>query len=360
MERDILTTLAQIRHPFLIRLHHAFQSADQLFLVLDYHRGGDMATQLAKFHTFSPERCRLYAAEILLGLQELHSLGILYRDLKPENILLAADGHIVLTDFGLSRQFPSAENMDDKRTRTFCGTAEYLAPEILRSEPYTYAVDFWSLGTILYEMVEGTPPFYETAHAEMYRRIMEDDLEFTPAFDPITRDFIKGLLRKPSSQRLGTGPNGPTLIRSHPYFAGLDWSDVYHKRIRPEYVPQLRSETDLSNFDRDFLVMTPRLSPVSNPDIYSDAVQEVFQGYSYINDSSNFTYSLISGDDNDEDDDDDIIRLDGDRRRSVGIYSDDYSGSDIRPDDFHPGSRDDEGFSTVTPPHHHPYPQTLF
>ncbi|KAI9256539.1 kinase-like domain-containing protein [Phascolomyces articulosus] len=370
VERDILTTLAQIRHPFLIQLHHAFQSADQLFLVLDYHRGGDMATQLAKFHSFSPERCQLYAAEILLGLQELHSLGILYRDLKPENILIAADGHIVLTDFGLSKQFASAENMDDKCTGTFCGTAEYLAPEILKSEPYNYAVDLWSLGTILYEMIEGTPPFYEQAHSEMYRRIMDDELEFTQAFDPISQDFIGRLLRKHPDERLGTEKNGgPEVIRSHSYFASLDWSDVYHKRIRPEYVPHLRSETDLSNFDRDFLIMTPRLSPVSNPDIYSDSVQEIFQGYSFINDSSNYTFSLISEEEEEEEEEDDPYQLQqqrqehrigshGTSRSAAGTYSDDYSGSDIRSDDFNRGIgyHEDEGFSTTF---HPPPPRTL-
>ena len=289
----------------------------------------------------------------------------MYRDLKPENILLAADGHIVLTDFGLSRQFTSPENMDDKCTRTFCGTAEYLAPEILRSEPYTYAVDFWSLGTILYEMIEGTPPFYEQSHSEMYRRIMEDALEFTQSFDAVSRDFIGRLLRKNPKERLGIERNGGAeVIRSHSYFSNLDWSDVYHKRIHPEYVPQLRSETDLSNFDRDFLIMTPRLSPVSNPDIYSDAVQEIFQGYSYINDNSNYTF-LIS---EDEDEDESIEQerrsgSHGTTRSAIGAYSDDYSGSDIRSDDFHRGGgiirSDDEGFSTTVNAFYPSPPRTL-
>ncbi|KAI9318535.1 kinase-like domain-containing protein, partial [Dichotomocladium elegans] len=283
MERDILTEIAKIRHPFLIKLHCAFQNTEQLFLLLDYHRGGDIATQLARHRTFSPRRSRLYAAEILMGLQELHRLGIIYRDLKPENILLASDGHIVLTDFGLSKQFEPHTNMDDQRTSTFCGTAEYLAPEILRQQPYTYAIDFWSLGMILYEMLEGITPFFSDSHSEMYRRILEDDLEFTDAFDDVTRYFIGGLLQRNPSERLGSGLEGPRTIRAHPYFLGLDWSDVYHKRIHPEYVPQLRSEADLSNFDKDFLDMTPRLSPVSNADLSSSALMDIFQGYSYIN-----------------------------------------------------------------------------
>ncbi|KAI7880706.1 kinase-like protein [Lichtheimia hyalospora FSU 10163] len=337
MERDILTSIAEIRHPFLIRLHCAFQDADQLFLVLDYHRGGDVATQLARHRVFSPTRSRLYAAEILLGLQELHSLGIVYRDLKPENILLDAAGHVVLTDFGLSKQFESALALDHQRTGTFCGTAEYLAPEILKQEPYTYAIDFWSLGMILYEMLEGITPFYHEEHGEMYRRILEDDLEFTDAFDDVSQDFIAGLLWRDEHKRLGTGPNGPIVIRSHPYFSGLDWSDVYHKRIPPEYVPHLRSETDLSNFDRDFLNMTPRLTPVSNTDLLTSSIQDAFQGYSYINDSSSYGSSSHAGIS--------LIgsRSDNDDNRCYYYYSD----SDIQPDDYR---RDtslgrDEGYS---------------
>lgn len=129
-ERNILANVAEISHPFLIKLRHSFQSNAQLFMVLDYYPGGDIATQLAKWHKFEPERCLFYAAEIVLGIEELHRQGIVYRDLKPENILLALDGHIVLTDFGLSKQFPtfsaSSPYLTEDKTNTFCGTAEYL------------------------------------------------------------------------------------------------------------------------------------------------------------------------------------------------------------------------------------------
>lgn len=127
-ERNILAKVARISHPFLIKLRHSFQSNAQLFMVLDYFPGGDIATQLAQWHRFTPERCLFYAAEIVLGIEELHRQGIVYRDLKPENILLALDGHIVLTDFGLSKQFPSPSSYKsaEDKTNTFCGTAEYL------------------------------------------------------------------------------------------------------------------------------------------------------------------------------------------------------------------------------------------
>lgn len=215
--------------------------------------------------------------------------------------------------------------MDEQKTRTFCGTAEYLAPEILRSEAYTYAVDFWSLGTILYEMLVGVTPFWHENHVEMYRRVLEDPLEFPEDFDDddggYTRHFIASLLERDPSRRLGSSPS---TIRSHPYFTNYyDWSDVYHKRIRPPYVPQLRSATDFSNFDKDFLQMTPRLSPVSY--VLSPSIQMQFDGYSFVNDSmvyssdSVHTMSIMSNSNdgrhyNDNydyySDDSDIIRLD--------------------------------------------------
>lgn len=144
--------------PFLVNLHHVFQTPSELFLVLDYYSGGDIATQLSIMSSFSEDRTRFYAAEIIYGLGILHQHGIVYRDLKPENVLIGQDGHIVLTDFGLSKIFTLDDTDEDNvpSTQTFCGTAEYLAPEILLGEHYTFVVDFWSLGTLLFEMLAGT------------------------------------------------------------------------------------------------------------------------------------------------------------------------------------------------------------
>ncbi|KAF9378895.1 hypothetical protein CPB97_009278 [Podila verticillata] len=280
-ERNILANVAEISHPFLIKLRHSFQSNAQLFMVLDYYPGGDIATQLAKWQKFEPERCLFYAAEIVLGIEELHRQGIVYRDLKPENILLALDGHIVLTDFGLSKQFPtfsaSSPYLTEDKTNTFCGTAEYLAPEILRAAEYSYAVDWWSLGTLLFEMLCGITPFWAENHAQMYQRVLEDDLEFPKDIDPDAASFISGLLERDPDYRLGS--QGVAYVKEHPYFDSIDWNVAMQRGLHCPYVPELFSEEDLSNFDGAFLAMTPRLSPGNHT--LSNSIQNCFQGYSF-------------------------------------------------------------------------------
>ncbi|KAK3808215.1 MAG: kinase-like domain-containing protein [Linnemannia elongata] len=281
-ERNILANVARISHPFLIKLRHSFQSNAQLFMVLDYYPGGDIATQLAKWHRFEPERCLFYAAEIVLGIEELHRQGIVYRDLKPENILLAFDGHIVLTDFGLSKQFPtfasaSSPYLAEDKTNTFCGTAEYLAPEILMAAEYSYAVDWWSLGTLLYEMLSGITPFWAENHAQMYQRVLEDDLEFPMDIDQDAASFIAGLLERNPDHRLGS--QGVHFVKEHPYFDTIDWDLALQRQLPCPYIPDLISEEDLSNFDDAFLTMTPRLSPGNHT--LSNSIQNCFQGYSY-------------------------------------------------------------------------------
>ncbi|KAI9481647.1 MAG: kinase-like domain-containing protein [Benjaminiella poitrasii] len=283
-EQQILADIASIHHPFLIKLHYSFQDMNQLFLVLDYHVGGDLATQLRIHHTLSPERCRFYTAEIVLGVQELHRLGILYRDLKPENILLTLNGHIVLTDFGLSKQFYDGLSLEEQRTDTFCGTAEYLAPEILNEQAYSYEVDYWSLGTILFEMLTGITPFWAENREEMYRRICQDPLQFPDFIDVETANFIAQLLKRDPNRRLGHGGlEGATKIRADPYFDPIDWHLTYTRRIQPPYVPHVCSETDFSLFDREFLLLTPRLSPVEDDPRLSQSLDRVFEGYSYTN-----------------------------------------------------------------------------
>lgn len=276
-ERDILATMSGINHPFLAKLHASFQDTHRLYLVTDYYCGGDLATQMSTCSTFSKERILFYAAEMIEGIGELHRLGILYRDLKPENILLTIDGHVLLTDFGLSKWLHSDEH---HMTQTFCGTAEYLAPEALLGEPYSFGVDYWAYGTILYEMLAGITPFWADNHSEMYRRVLQDPLEFPPDTDFETAEFLSALLERDPSMRLGV--NGVDEIKSHIYFGSISWDDVYHRRLIPPYVPDIRSSLDFSNFDPSFLEMPPVLTPVSSQHNLTQEMQQVFDGYSFV------------------------------------------------------------------------------
>jgi serine/threonine protein kinase len=218
-----------------------------------------------------------------------------FRDLKPENVLLAADGHIVLTDFGLSKMFADNQDRYDHRTATFCGTPEYLAPEIiLQEDDYSYAADFWSLGTMLYEMLTGVTPFAADTPEAMYDRVLSDDPSFPETMEPEAIDLIAGLLERDPYERLGAGINGVFELRTHAYFSRhLNWKDVHAKRIQPRYVPLRTSETDLSNFDPDFLQMSTHIKEETDeavelrqkwlPDTCPAGLTEhAFRGYSYI------------------------------------------------------------------------------
>ncbi|RCH88819.1 hypothetical protein CU098_004980 [Rhizopus stolonifer] len=291
-ERDILVHLQN--QPFLVHLNHVFQTHSELFLVLDYYAGGDIATHLSNMSHFSQEQTRFYAVEIILGLDILHQNGIVYRDLKPENVLIGQNGHIVLTDFGLSKMF-TYDDIDEfsvPSTQTFCGTAEYLAPEVLLGEPYTYAVDFWSLGTLLYEMLAGTTPFWADSHMEMYKRVLEDSLEFPSSFGESTKDLLAGfhnkLLEKEAFHRLGWGEDGIDCIKSHPYFESIDWDKAFERNLTPPYVPNIKDEADASNFDELFTAMPVQISQSSVVDM--DQVenlpgfcpgQDPFKGFSF-------------------------------------------------------------------------------
>ncbi|KAI9493766.1 kinase-like domain-containing protein, partial [Zychaea mexicana] len=290
-ERDILATLSEINHPFLAKLHASFQDMHRLYLVTDYYCGGDLATQMSTCSTFSKERTLFYAAEIIDGMGELHRLGVLYRDLKPENILLTADGHVLLTDFGLSKWLltTTTTNDDDDEndgqqhqrvTQTFCGTAEYLAPEALLGEPYSFGIDHWAYGTILYEMLAGITPFWADNHSEMYRRVLQDPLEFPPDTDFETAEFLSALLER--DPRLRLGYNGVDEIKQHMYFSDVDWDQVYQRSLVPPYVPDLRSSLDFSNFDPSFLEMPAVLTPVASAVDLSQEMQQVFDGYSFV------------------------------------------------------------------------------
>jgi len=240
--------LRQIRHPFLTRMHFAFQSEGKLYMVLNYLPGGELFYRLKREGRFSVERVRLYTAEIALGLGHLHSMDMIYRDLKPENILLDEVGHVCLTDFGLSKEMVSTPNA----ARTFCGTPEYLAPEILQGVGHGKAVDWWSLGTLVFEMLTGLPPFYSRNVNHMYEKILKAELRCPSYLSADVVSLIQGLLVRDPLRRLGSGPGDVKELEKQPFFTSLDFSKVDRKEYTPIYKPNIGSDTDVANFDPTF------------------------------------------------------------------------------------------------------------
>jgi len=243
-EREILE---EIKHPFLMGLHYAFQTDSKLYLVMDYLTGGELFFHLKAERRFSENRVRFYTAEISMGLGHLHSKNIIYRDLKPENILLDSSGHIRLTDFGLSKRYE-----DGAQANTFCGTPEYLAPEVVTGVGHGKEVDWWSLGILLFEMLVGLPPFYSENVNLMYEFIQKAELRIPSFVSPRARVIICGLLQRDPVDRLGFGPEDFESIKATDFFYGLDWEALYNKEIKPEFVPKVRSTTDTSFFDHEF------------------------------------------------------------------------------------------------------------
>jgi serine/threonine protein kinase len=277
-ERNVLL---QTVHPFLVGAHFTFQTDASLFLVLDYVPGGELFGRLKAERTFGESRTRLYAAEVLLGLGHLHSLGLVYRDLKPENILVDAEGHLRLTDFGLVKTIGG----ENATTTTFCGSPEYIAPEMLRQMPYTKAVDWWSFGCIVFEMLAGLPPFYNENKNKMYRAIMNEEIRFPDGMSAEARDLIARLLDRNPKQRIGGGDGDCREIQRHPFFAALDWNAVMNKQITPEWVPQLAAETDVSNFDAQFTAQ--EAAPVwrDQPSAVHASTQSAFNGFTCVGSS---------------------------------------------------------------------------
>ena len=248
-ERNILVRTAMADSAFIVGLKFSFQTPSDLYLVTDYMSGGELFWHLQKEGRFHEERAKFYIAELILALQHLHQHDIVYRDLKPENILLDANGHIALCDFGLSK----ANLTNEGTTSTFCGTTEYLAPEVLLDEHgYTKMVDWWSLGVLVFEMCCGWSPFYAEDTQQMYKNIAFGKVRFPrDALSNEGRSFVKGLLNRNPKHRLGALSDAEEL-KAHPFFTDVDWDALSKKALVPPFKPRLKSELDTSNFDPEF------------------------------------------------------------------------------------------------------------
>lgn len=273
------TVLAKIHNPFIVPLKFSFQSPEKLYLVLAFVNGGELFHHLQREGRFDLNRARFYTAELLCALECLHEYNVIYRDLKPENILLDYTGHIALCDFGLCKL-----NMGSKdQTSTFCGTPEYLAPELLLGQGYTKSVDWWTLGVLFYEMLTGLPPFYDQNINTMYHKIVKDPLTFPVDMDREAKSLITGLLDRDPLRRLGT--NGASEIKAHPFFHQIDWKFLLNKKYAAPFLPSVASAVDTSNFDSEFTSEVPMDSVVDKEFFLSESVQQQFGGWSYSNES---------------------------------------------------------------------------
>ena len=277
-ERDLMV---KINCPFIVNIKFAFQDEYKLYIITEFMQGGEMFFHLHKEKKFSNEKARFYIIEIILAIEFLHKHNMLYRDLKPENIMVDSNGHIKLTDFGLSKMFTKTK----EKAFTICGTPQYLAPEILSDDGYDNSVDWWSLGCVMYEMLVGKAPFKIPKGSYLSADLYKKKISIPEYVTPEAKDLISKLLIPNPKNRLGYGKDGAQKIKDHPYFEGINWKDAWDRKLEPPLVPQLKSETDLSYFDKMFTNEKIEGSNVS--EVPSTLVSQAndYKGFTYVTNS---------------------------------------------------------------------------
>jgi len=285
-EKHVFETASN--HPFLVGLHSCFQTASRLFFVIEFVRGGDLMFHMQRQRRLPEEHARFYSAEICLALNYLHERGIIYRDLKLDNVLLDHEGHIKLTDYGMCKE----GIRQGDTTSTFCGTPNYIAPEILRAEDYGFSVDWWALGVLLYEMLAGRSPFDivgatdnpdQNTEDYLFQVILEKTIRIPRSLSVKAANILKGFLNKNPADRLGCHrDNGFMEIMTHPFFKTIEWELLEQKQIPPPYRPRLESERDLANFPPEFTDEPVQLTP-DDQSIIGKIDQTEFEGFEYVN-----------------------------------------------------------------------------
>ncbi|KAK5988097.1 Protein kinase C-like [Cladobotryum mycophilum] len=273
-EKRVFLIANRERHPFLTNLHACFQTETRVYFVMEYISGGDLMLHIQRGQ-FGTKRAQFYAAEVCLALKYFHENGVIYRDLKLDNIMLTLDGHIKIADYGLCKE----DMWYGSTTSTFCGTPEFMAPEILLDKKYGRAVDWWAFGVLIYQMLLQQSPFRGEDEDEIYDAILADEPLYPIHMPRDSVSILQKLLTREPDQRLGSGPTDAQEIMSQPFFRNINWDDIYHKRVQPPFLPSIKSATDTSNFDSEFTSVTPVLTPVQS--VLSQAMQEEFRGFSY-------------------------------------------------------------------------------
>uniref|UniRef100_A0A8C4GZ12 Protein kinase C n=1 Tax=Dicentrarchus labrax TaxID=13489 RepID=A0A8C4GZ12_DICLA len=265
-------------HPYLTQLYCCFQTPDRLFFVMEFVNGGDLMFHIQKSRKFEEPRARFYTAEITSALMFLHSKGILYRDLKLDNVLLDKDGHCKLADFGMCKE----GIFEGAATGTFCGTPDYIAPEILQEMLYGPSVDWWALGVLLYEMLSGHAPFEAENEDDLFESILNEEIVYASWLSTEAVNILKAFLTKNPARRLGcvAEEGGESAVTSHAFFAGIDWEKLNRREMEPPFKPRIKTPEDVNNFDPDFTQEEPTLTPIDDPMIPS-INQEEFRNFSF-------------------------------------------------------------------------------
>ncbi|XP_069685910.1 atypical protein kinase C-like [Periplaneta americana] len=285
-EKHIFETVSN--HPFLVGLHSCFQTPSRLLFIVEFVRGGDLMFHMQKHRRLSENHARFYAAEISIALNFLHDKGVIYRDLKLDNVLLDHEGHIKLTDYGMCKEGIKPGDT----TTTFCGTPNYIAPEILRGDEYSFSVDWWALGVLLYEMLAGRSPFDIVGVSEnpdlntedyLFQVILEKTIRIPRSVSVKAGAVLRGFLNRNVAHRLGCSKeNGFLDIMTHPFFSSLDWELLALKQVSPPYVPRLQSDRDITNFPTEFTDEPVILTP-DDEAVIDKIDQTEFEGFEYVN-----------------------------------------------------------------------------
>uniref|UniRef100_A0A672GPD5 Protein kinase C n=1 Tax=Salarias fasciatus TaxID=181472 RepID=A0A672GPD5_SALFA len=271
------------KHPYLTQLYCCFQTKDRLFFVMEYVNGGDLMFQIQRSRKFDEARSRFYAAEVTSALMFLHRHGVIYRDLKLDNILLDAEGHCKLADFGMCKE----GILNGVTTTTFCGTPDYIAPEILQELDYGPSVDWWALGVLMYEMMAGQPPFEADNEDDLFESILHDDVLYPVWLSKEAVSILRAFMTKSPNKRLGcvVAQGLEEAIKLHPFFREIDWTLLEQRKIRPPFKPRIKTKRDVNNFDQDFTREEPVLTPVEDS-IIKQINQDEFKGFSYFGDET--------------------------------------------------------------------------